>query len=141
MERYFNIGGPCSAADHYMLPAMARLPQVVSLINKKQYFVVHAPRQCGKTTAFLSLANEMNAKGEAVAVYCSLEAVQEFPKAEDGVPMIYELIRSAALDLVKESDCPALGKTPGMINATTSRSRPRTCARRRRRSSASVLDI
>ena len=96
MERYFNIGGPCAAADHYMLPAMARLPQVVSLINKKQYFVVHAQRQCGKTTAFLSLANEMNEKGDAVAIYCSLEAVQEFPKAEDGVPKICALIRRAA---------------------------------------------
>ena len=96
MERYFNIGGPCSAADHYMLPAMARLPQVVSLINKKQYFVVHAQRQCGKTTAFISLANEMNAKGDVVAIYCSLEAVQEFPKAEDGVPKICALIRRAA---------------------------------------------
>ena len=68
MERYFNIGGPCLPAQHYMLPAMARLPQVVSLIRKMQYFVVHAQRQCGKTTAFLSLANEMNAKGDAVAI-------------------------------------------------------------------------
>ena len=119
MERYFNIGGPCSEALHYMLPAMARLPQVVSLINKKQYFVVHAQRQCGKTTAFISLANEMNAKADVVAIYCSLEAVQEFPEAERGVPMIYELIRAAALDLVKEADCPALGKTPGMIDAST----------------------
>ena len=95
MERYFNIGGPCNPAKHYMLQAMARLPQVVSLIGKEQYFVVHAQRQCGKTTAFLSLANEMNAKGDAVAVYCSLEAVQEFPKAEDGIPKICALIRNA----------------------------------------------
>ena len=50
MERYFNIGGPCNPADHYTLPAMARLPQVVSLIGKKQYFVVHVRRQCGETT-------------------------------------------------------------------------------------------
>ena len=103
MERYFNIGGPCNPADHYTLPAMARLPQVVSLIGKKQYFAVHAQRQCGKTTAFLSLANEMNAKDEAVAIYCSLEAVQEFPEAERGVPKICALIRRAA------SVIPALG--------------------------------
>ena len=95
MERFFNIAGPCNPADHYMLPAMARLPDVVSLIRKKQYFVVHAQRQCGKTTAFLALANEMNAKDDAVAVYCSLEAVQEFPKAEDGVPKICALIKDA----------------------------------------------
>ena len=51
MERYFNIGGPCFPVQHYMLPAMARLPQVAGLIRKSQYFVVHAQRQCGKTTA------------------------------------------------------------------------------------------
>ena len=103
MGRYFNIGGPCNPAKHYTLPAMARLPQVVSLIDKEQYFVVHAQRQCGKTTAFLALANEMNAKDEAVAIYCSLEAVQEFPEAERGVPKICALIRRAA------SVIPALG--------------------------------
>ena len=73
MARWFNIGGPCIAANHYMLPATARLPQVASLIRKQQYFVVHAPRQCGKTTGFLAFANEINAKGDAVALYCSLE--------------------------------------------------------------------
>ena len=49
-----------------MLPATERLPQVASLIRKQQYFVVHAPRQCGKTTGFLAFANEINAKGETV---------------------------------------------------------------------------
>ena len=96
MERYFNIGGPCFPAQHYMLPAMARLPQVAGLIRKGQYFVVHAPRQCGKTTGFLALANEMNAKGDAVAIYCSLEAVQEFPAAADGVPKICALLQDAS---------------------------------------------
>ena len=54
MARWFNIGGPCIAADHYMLPAAERLPEVMSLIRKKQYFVVHAQRQCGKTTSEVS---------------------------------------------------------------------------------------
>ena len=69
MARWFNIGGPCIAADHYMLSATERLPEVASLIKKKQYFVVHAPRQCGKTTAFQALADEINAKGEKAAFY------------------------------------------------------------------------
>lgn len=76
MSRWFNIGGPCLAADHYMLPAAERLPDVMSLIRKKQYFVVHAPRQCGKTTAFRALMQEINAKGEMAAMYCTVEALQ-----------------------------------------------------------------
>ena len=40
MARWFNIGGPCNAATNYMLSAMARLPEVASLVRKQQYFVV-----------------------------------------------------------------------------------------------------
>ena len=58
MARWFNIGGPCNAAKNYTLSAMERLPEVAALVRKEQYFVVHAPRQCGKTTAFLSFAND-----------------------------------------------------------------------------------
>ena len=100
MERYFNIAGPCLPARHYMLPAMDRLPDVATLLRKGQYFTVHAQRQCGKTTAFLALTNEINARGDAVAAYCSLEVLQAFPKAADGLPMICERIRSSVERLI-----------------------------------------
>ena len=116
MARWFNIGGPCNPAKNYMLSAMDRLPEVSALVRKEQYFVVHAPRQCGKTTAFLSFANETNAKGEAVAMYCSLETVQEFPKAADGIPMIYALVRAAAQQFLTDEQCPALVPEPGQID-------------------------
>jgi len=32
MARWFNIGGPCNPAKNYMLSAIERLPEVVSLI-------------------------------------------------------------------------------------------------------------
>ena len=93
MSRWFNIGGPCNPAKHYMLSAMERLPEVASLVRKEQYFVVHAPRQCGKTTAFQALADEINAKGEMVALYCSVEAVQEFADATIALPEVAQQIR------------------------------------------------
>lgn len=88
MSRWFNIGGPCIAADHYMLPAAERLPDVMSLIRKKQYFVVHAPRQCGKTTAFRALMDEINAKGDMAAMYCSVEALQCWRDPDKTMPEI-----------------------------------------------------
>ena len=88
MSRWFNIAGPCLAADHYMLPASERLPDVWSLIRKKQYFLVHAPRQCGKTTAFRALMHEINAKGEMAAMYCSVEAVQTWTDPDKAMPQI-----------------------------------------------------
>ena len=92
MARWFNIGGPCNPAQNYMLPAMGRLPDVASLLRKGQYFVVHAPRQCGKTTAFRSLMQDLNAKGETAAFYCSLETAQEFPDPAVGLPLVYRCI-------------------------------------------------
>ena len=86
MSRWFNIAGPCIAADHYMLPASERLPEVKSLIRKKQYFVVHAPRQCGKTTTFRALMDEINAKGDMAAMYCSVEAVQTWTDPDKAMP-------------------------------------------------------
>ena len=93
MARWFNIGGPCNAANHYMLPATGRLPKVMSLIRKQQYFVVHAPRQCGKTTAFQALADEINAKGEMAAFYCSIENVQGIVDPDEGLRQVADVIR------------------------------------------------
>ena len=76
MEKWFNIAGPCVAADHYMLPATERLPEVRQLIRRRQYFVIHAPRQSGKTTALLQFARDLNGSGAYAALYCSLEALQ-----------------------------------------------------------------
>ena len=53
MSRWFNIAGPCRDDKHYMLPATSRLPDLSMLIEQESYFVVHAPRQTGKTTAML----------------------------------------------------------------------------------------
>ena len=55
MPRHFNTADPCNPADHYMLPATDRLPDIVQLIDSKAYFILHAPRQMGKTTTMLTL--------------------------------------------------------------------------------------
>ncbi|WP_323379098.1 ATP-binding protein [Pyxidicoccus xibeiensis] len=63
-----------------MLPALRRLPEVQRLIEQKGYFVVHAPRQAGKTTALRSLAQELNASGKYVAALVSMEVGAAFPE-------------------------------------------------------------
>lgn len=76
MEKCFNIAGPCFPAQHYMLPALDRLPGLYRLVGMGRYFVIHAPRQTGKTTALKALVREINSKGDAFALYCSLETLQ-----------------------------------------------------------------
>jgi hypothetical protein len=61
-----------------MLPATRRLPEVRRLIDQEGYFVVHAPRQVGKTTALLSLAQELTAEGRYAAVLVSMEVGAAF---------------------------------------------------------------
>ncbi len=76
--RFFNTAGPCKPEDHYMLPAAARLPDVPRLVAHKGYFVIHAPRQTGKTTAMAALAQELTGSGRYVAVMLSVEVGSAF---------------------------------------------------------------
>lgn len=71
MPKHFNIAGPCREGDHYMLPPEARMTELRPLIEEKAYFVVHAPRQTGKTTTLTSLARSLTAEGHFAAVLTS----------------------------------------------------------------------
>jgi type II secretory pathway predicted ATPase ExeA len=59
------------------------------LIAQQSYFVLHAPRQTGKTTAMLSLAQELTASGKWAAVLLSVEVGAPFSDdpemAEDAI--------------------------------------------------------
>ncbi|WP_228015747.1 ATP-binding protein [Leptolyngbya ectocarpi] len=72
--KFFNTAGPCDPEIHYMLPATGRLPQLKKLIAQRSYFVIHAPRQTGKTTAMLALAKELTSSGQHAAVLVSVES-------------------------------------------------------------------
>jgi hypothetical protein len=78
MARKFNTAGPCIDGDHYMLDPLARIEvdEVLELIADKRYFVLHAPRQTGKTTCLLALMKRLAEGGRYRAVYANIEAVQ-----------------------------------------------------------------
>ncbi|MCK6590812.1 MAG: ATP-binding protein [Polyangiaceae bacterium] len=78
MPRRFNTAGPCNPVDHYMIAPAARLPQVRGLIDQKSYFVLHAPRQVGKTTSLLALAEQLTREGAYVATLLSMEVGAPF---------------------------------------------------------------
>lgn len=78
MSRWFNIAGPCNPEKHYTISATSRLPDLSMLIEQESYFVVHAPRQTGKTTAMLALAQQLTATGRYAAVMVSAEVGSAF---------------------------------------------------------------
>ena len=76
--RFFNTEGPVRPDDHYGLPPLQRwdLDEVLMLIQQKKYFLLHAPRQTGKTTCLLALMEYLNREGRYRAVYANLETAQ-----------------------------------------------------------------
>ena len=92
MEKFFNTAGPCIPAEHYMLPALDRLPEIRRLVAQRRYFVIHAPRQTGKTTALKALVREINAKGDMAALYCTLETLQNAKDVDKANRVIRNLL-------------------------------------------------
>ena len=76
MERSFKIASPCIPGEHYMLPTLDSLSAIRRPVDRGQYFVLHSPKQSGKTTALKALIREVNAKGSSCALYCPLETMQ-----------------------------------------------------------------
>ena len=78
--RFFNTAGPVRPDDHYSIPPLDRvdLEELLELIRDKQYFVLHAPRQTGKTSALISLRDLLNrgAAGSFRCVYVNVEVAQ-----------------------------------------------------------------
>ena len=76
--RFFNTAGPVNPVDHYCLPPLERLQldEVFLLIEQKKYFVLHAPRQTGKTSALLALMDALNTQGAYRCVYMNVEVGQ-----------------------------------------------------------------
>ena len=78
MPKQFNTAGPCQPDIHYLLSPTVRLPELVALIDGRNYFIIHAPRQVGKTTAMLALAQELTASEQYTAVMLSVEVGAPF---------------------------------------------------------------
>jgi len=95
---FFNTTGPCDPNYHYMLPPEERLfgAQLHRYIKHQLYWVLHAPRQSGKTTFLLSWMREINDSAEAVACYVSVERSQGITDVERAMPAICNSIRERA---------------------------------------------
>ncbi len=103
MARFFNTAGVCEPRKHYMLPPRRRLPGVGQLIDEEAYFVVHAPRQSGKTTCFHHLARELTAAGRYAAVLTSCETAGVAEGVERGInTVLYALFQDACIGLPEE---------------------------------------
>ena len=78
--RFFNTTGPVRADKHYCVAPLSRLnlDDVLGLVRDERYFVLHAPRQTGKTSALLALRDLLNSgtAGPYRCVYANVEGAQ-----------------------------------------------------------------
>ncbi|QVL50747.1 MAG: ATP-binding protein [Thiocapsa sp.] len=83
--RFFNTEGPNRPENHYTLPPLSRwdLGEILALIDQKKYFLLHAPRQTGKTTCLLALMEHLNQEGRYRALYANLEGAQAYRERLD----------------------------------------------------------
>lgn len=77
-EKHFNTAGPSKPAQHYTIDPLQRfdLAEIEAQIEAERYFILHAPRQTGKTTSLLALMHHLNAQGHYRALYANIETAQ-----------------------------------------------------------------
>ena len=99
--RFFNTEGPVRAEDHYAIPPLKRgnVGEILQLIRDKRYFVLHAPRQTGKTSALIALRDLLNsgAAGDFRCVDVNVEVGQVArDDVREGVRAILSSLASSA---------------------------------------------
>ena len=104
--RFFSTAGPVRPDDHYAIPPLDRVDvdELLALIRAKQYFVLHAPRQTGKTSALIALRDLLN-RGEAGDFRCVNVNVESAQVARDDVARgIRAILNSLAMNARRVGD-------------------------------------
>lgn len=89
-----------------MLPPEPRLPGARDLVDQGLYFVVHGPRQAGKTTSLAALARDINIDGRQTALLFSCERARIYTDdvGAAGRAILYAITQAARFEKLP-SDC------------------------------------
>lgn len=104
-ERFFNTAGPIIPKDHYHIDSLKRLDleEIKTLISQEKYFILHAPRQTGKTSYLLSLMDYINKEGKYTALYSNIESAQAAREnVQEGIWAIMGAIANDAAARLKD---------------------------------------
>lgn len=108
MEKFFTTEGAVQPDIHYCLNPLRRIniDEMETLINARKYFILHAPRQTGKTTSLLALRDYLNQQGRYVAVYANVEGGQAYRNEVDKVQKFVVEEIGRRLSVVLREDWP-----------------------------------
>lgn len=106
MERFFNNAGPIKPELHYHIDLLNRLDweEIQQLVHEQRYFVLHAPRQTGKTSTLLAMMKTLNASGRYACAYANIEGAQAARGDEtQGIPAVCGAIVSSIRIYLKDT--------------------------------------
>ncbi len=103
-----NTSGPNISQKHYSIPPLGRLDldNVLWLIREWKYFVLHAPRQTGKTSALLALQDLLNSgsEGDYRCVYVNVEGGQAMREnVAEGLLTILQALSDRAQEVLDDN--------------------------------------
>ena len=105
IDKFFNTAGPVNKDFYYKIDPLKRwdMEAILDLIKMQKYFVLHAPRQTGKTSCLLELRDYLNAEGKYFAVYANIEAAQaNMYDVQNGIQTVVSVIQGELLKLKVE---------------------------------------
>ena len=98
--KFFNTAGPVNSEDHYCVPLSMRLDEqeLYQLIEQKKYFILHAPRQTGKTSAMKNLIKQLNREGTYTAFYLDVQVAQPcWENVDQALAVILQVLKNQAM--------------------------------------------
>ena len=110
-QRFFNTAGPCNPDWHYTVDSLPRLPEVRDLIECKSYFVLHAPRQTGKTIFLYAMMHQLNSEGRYTALQVNIQPAASGRDPEHAMQIVAAVLYRAATQHLPRQEWP--GETRG----------------------------
>lgn len=116
----FCIAGPVNPEEHYFIAhRMDKKNHIFALIEQKKYFILHAPRQSGKTTSIKELVHDLNAQGMYKALYVNVEPAQASrSRVIEGLLTILDQLKSN-ITITFGSDDPGMAYFKDRLTAAT----------------------
>ena len=107
LERFFNTAGPMKPEINYCIDPLTRIDwkEIHRLISDERYFVMHAPRQTGKTSTLLAMMHALNEEGRYDCAYANIEVAQTARNdVARGIASTCNAVSSALESYLKRSD-------------------------------------
>jgi len=106
MNRFFNTAGPIKKEKHYNIDPLSRIDinEILSLIAQEKYFVLHAPRQTGKTSYLHALRDYLDKQGQYKSLYINIETAQAAREnVREGIRTVLRILANESVFYLNDS--------------------------------------